>query len=302
MIGERLGVAVSPAIFFECEHIDALARHLASRGAQAKRQDMPPRAAPAVQSSSLAAPSRSAAGRMSIAIIGIAARLPGADTPETFIDRLLAGDDLTGRVSLPPLWRGLCGAPEAGRVRQARRLPDRRRPLRRRLLPHLAGRSRAHGPAAAPDARDRAGGRWRMRDTGRDDLPRDTGVFVGVSGRDYASLLEAHHVPHDGFAATGNSLAMVANRISYQLDVHGPSEAIDTACSSSLVALGARGGSARGRRRAAWRWSAASISRSPSKASRARISRACSVPRAAARPSRPTPTATAAAKASWRCC
>ncbi len=69
------------------------------------------------------------------------------------------------------------------------------------------------------------------------DLPRHTGVFVGVSGRDYASLLEAHDVPHDGFAATGNSLAMVANRISHFLDVRGPSEAIDTACSSSLVAL-----------------------------------------------------------------
>ena len=36
---------------------------------------------------------------------------------------------------------------------------------------------------------------------------------------------------------TGNSLSIMANRISYNLDVRGPSLTVDTACSSSLVAL-----------------------------------------------------------------
>ena len=238
LIGERLGVAVSPAIFFECEHIDALARHLTIRGARTENRTAAPRpaAAEAVKKSAAVVPSRKVAERMSIAIVGMAARLPGADDPEIFIDRLLAGDDLTGEF---PFHR--YGAAYAERLKRAGFAKhggflsdvDRFDAAFFRISPVEAERM-------DPQQRLMLETSWRALENAGyrpDQLPRDTGVFVGVSGRDYASLLEAHHVPHDGFAATGNSLAMVANRISYQLDVHGPSEAIDTACSSSLVAL-----------------------------------------------------------------
>ena len=62
------------------------------------------------------------------------------------------------------------------------------------------------------------------------------GLFVGVQFNEYQELLTASRESH-AYYATGNSHAMLANRISYLLNFHGPSEAIDTACSSALVAM-----------------------------------------------------------------
>ena len=63
------------------------------------------------------------------------------------------------------------------------------------------------------------------------------GVFVGGGNSEYRS-----HVGHDVdnlpmFEATGNAESLLANRVSYVYNLHGPSLTIDTACSSSLVAL-----------------------------------------------------------------
>jgi len=65
----------------------------------------------------------------------------------------------------------------------------------------------------------------------------DVGVFVGASQTDYAHAIGGDQALADSHFATGNALAVIANRISYIYDLHGPSLVIDTACSSSLVAL-----------------------------------------------------------------
>src|SRR5271163_44071 len=65
----------------------------------------------------------------------------------------------------------------------------------------------------------------------------DTGVFIGASQTDYAHSVIGDVAIADGHFATGNSLAILGNRISYIFDLHGPSVTLDTACSSSLVAL-----------------------------------------------------------------
>jgi acyl transferase domain-containing protein/acyl-CoA synthetase (AMP-forming)/AMP-acid ligase II/acyl carrier protein/NAD(P)-dependent dehydrogenase (short-subunit alcohol dehydrogenase family) len=66
----------------------------------------------------------------------------------------------------------------------------------------------------------------------------DTGVFIGISSNDYARL-EANRnlLKHGPYWSTGNAFSIAANRLSYILDLRGPSLSIDTACSSSLVAI-----------------------------------------------------------------
>jgi acyl transferase domain-containing protein/NADPH:quinone reductase-like Zn-dependent oxidoreductase/acyl carrier protein/SAM-dependent methyltransferase len=64
-----------------------------------------------------------------------------------------------------------------------------------------------------------------------------TGVYVGGSSVDYAARFISDPSVADVHMMTGNSISIMANRISYTLDLRGPSIALDTACSSSLVAL-----------------------------------------------------------------
>ena len=63
-----------------------------------------------------------------------------------------------------------------------------------------------------------------------------TGVYVGAVSNDYADLLLQHEIT-EASNLTGNTRTMIANRVSYLLDLKGPSIVIDTACSSSLVAI-----------------------------------------------------------------
>jgi len=67
----------------------------------------------------------------------------------------------------------------------------------------------------------------------------DIGVFVGISHNDYQAL---QHTATDrtGISAhtpTGSAHSIAANRISYCLNLTGPSIAMDTACSSALTAV-----------------------------------------------------------------
>ena len=64
-----------------------------------------------------------------------------------------------------------------------------------------------------------------------------TAVIVGISNSDYIRLAQDEVADVGPYVATGNALSVAANRISYALDLRGPSWAVDTACSSSLVAV-----------------------------------------------------------------
>ena len=65
----------------------------------------------------------------------------------------------------------------------------------------------------------------------------DTAVYAGTMGDDYAKMIlqDIHDAPT--YYATGVARSILANRISYSFDWHGPSISVDTSCSSSLVAV-----------------------------------------------------------------
>nr|WP_228038135.1 type I polyketide synthase [Nodosilinea sp. LEGE 06152] len=63
------------------------------------------------------------------------------------------------------------------------------------------------------------------------------GVFAAASTLDYGQMLLQGPEVVGTYTATGLASTMVANRVSYLLNLQGPSLTIDTACSSSLVAV-----------------------------------------------------------------
>jgi myxalamid-type polyketide synthase MxaE and MxaD len=64
-----------------------------------------------------------------------------------------------------------------------------------------------------------------------------TGVFMATLTNDYDHLLFDDLRRADAYSGAGTANSIVANRLSYFLDVRGPSLALDTACSGSLVAV-----------------------------------------------------------------
>ncbi|GFN30896.1 type I polyketide synthase [Paenibacillus xylaniclasticus] len=75
---------------------------------------------------------------------------------------------------------------------------------------------------------------------GEDIVGSQTGVYVGYSsdfGQMYKDMIESVSSEFGEIALAGNIKSIIASRISYLLDLKGPSLVVDTACSSSLAAV-----------------------------------------------------------------
>lgn len=66
---------------------------------------------------------------------------------------------------------------------------------------------------------------------------KSVGVYLGIGTGDYQEYMLSKNVPLEAQSFWGNTCSVAASRISYILNLNGPSIAVDTACSSSLVAL-----------------------------------------------------------------
>ncbi|MFJ8888898.1 type I polyketide synthase, partial [Streptomyces sp. NPDC102402] len=159
-------------------------------------------------------------GDNDIAVVGMACRLPGADTPEEFWQLLRTGNH--GIVQQEDgTWRATVGN-------------------HGEFDAEFFGMSPAQAAATDPQQRLVLELGWEALEhagivPGRLSGTR-TSVYVGVASDDYAALAHGTGTT-GGYSAAGLHRAMTANRLSYQLGLRGPSMAVDTAQSSSLVAV-----------------------------------------------------------------
>lgn len=64
-----------------------------------------------------------------------------------------------------------------------------------------------------------------------------TGVFVGLTHRDYELLSADCGAAEGPYGFTGTNDSFASGRVSYAMSLHGPAITVDTACSSSLYAI-----------------------------------------------------------------
>ncbi|THA24433.1 aminotransferase class III-fold pyridoxal phosphate-dependent enzyme [Streptomyces sp. RKND-216] len=221
----HLSQDLSPALMWEHPTPQALGTHLAGGPSDATAPHPPPRLRtdlPAVEK----ATSRHEAG--AVAVIGMGCRFPGSDGPAALWRHLIAGNDL---VSAPGTRRELLG--DHGPLG----LLDDVAGFDAEFF-SLSGREAAY---VDPQQRLLLETAWEaLEDAGippRSLAGSTTGVFVGISASDYGRLQGGTGAALGPYSGSGQSLTMAANRLSYLLDLGGPSMAVDTACSSSLVAV-----------------------------------------------------------------
>jgi acyl transferase domain-containing protein/acyl carrier protein len=213
MVGRQL----SPRVFWDHVTISALSTYLATPpGAVAPQAAEQGRLADAVMTEP-------------IAVVGFACRFPGADTVQEFWRLLDEGTD------------AISDASPASRPVATRRPHGLLRDVSGFDAPFFAI-SAAEAAYLDPQHRLLLEIAWEALENAAiapgSLTGSRTGVFVGISGSDYGRLQVAGHAAEPSrHAASGQALSIAANRLSYFLDLRGPSLAVDTACSSSLVAV-----------------------------------------------------------------
>ncbi|MCP4043673.1 MAG: hypothetical protein GY731_17245, partial [Gammaproteobacteria bacterium] len=179
--------------------------------------------------------------REPIAVIGMAGRLPGSPDLESFWQHLEQGDDLISEI--PPErwnWQDYYGDPTqdpnktlvkwGGFVDQADRFDAMFFGISPKEARFMDPQQRIFMQTVWHTIEDAA-----IRPS--DLAGSQTGLFVGVTYNDYYQVIKENVDTVEADISAGVANTMLANRISFRLDLHGPSESIDTACSSSLVAI-----------------------------------------------------------------
>lgn len=177
-----------------------------------------------------------------IAIVGMSGVMPQADNVEEFWEKLRNAEN--NMVTLVPAdrwdWEECYGDPMVEKNKTLSKWGGFMREVDK-FDPLFWGISPREAEMMDPQQRIFLETVWgAVEDSGHkvsDLAGTKTGLFVGAATRDYIDLMAMKHADLDGYSASGTSHAILVNRISFLLDLHGPSAPLDTACSSSLVAL-----------------------------------------------------------------
>ncbi|MBA2675026.1 beta-ketoacyl synthase N-terminal-like domain-containing protein, partial [Ramlibacter sp.] len=266
MLEKSIG-PLSKTLFFEYPSIAKLARQLVEshgpRLAKTFGLDQPsaapaPVAAPATASSAapapqpvpaLSAPAAPAqqAGPLAIAVIGMAGRYPGAADLAQFWDNLRAGRDSVTEIP-PSRWdnslyfdaeRGTPGTTYGkwgGFIDDVDCFDPQFFNIAPREAEIMDPQERLFLQCTYASLEDAGYTRDMLGDRADPARARRVGVFVGVMSTEFQLFGAQEQVRGNNVALTG-SAASIANRVSYFLDVSGPSMAVDTMCSSSLTAI-----------------------------------------------------------------
>jgi acyl transferase domain-containing protein/thioesterase domain-containing protein/SAM-dependent methyltransferase len=188
------------------------------------------RALSAAPAAPAAAPAPAPAASRDIAVIGMAGRFGSAPDLDAYWRMLEAGEDCL--VPMPERrWPDIAGPRRRGGF-----LPDEDMfdPLFFRISPNEAA-------LMDPQQRLFLESAWHaLEDAGYAEPALSgtrCGVFVGAGAGDYTQRLRAAGLDTSPLGLMGNVSSILAARISYLLNLKGPSIALDTACSSSLVAV-----------------------------------------------------------------
>ncbi|CQR54145.1 amino acid adenylation enzyme/thioester reductase family protein [Paenibacillus riograndensis SBR5] len=178
--------------------------------------------------------------RQDIAVIGIACRVPGADTPRRFWGNLLGRVNSIGAFPeerlqdlspfIPELEELLAHANhQAGYLEQIAHFDHPFFRIGGKEAMAMEPYQRLFLETAYHAIEDAGYGGDALKHS-------NTGVFVGLETAyqsHYRALLEHEDIS----SLTGSLVGLLANRISYFLDLRGPALVVNTACSSGLVAL-----------------------------------------------------------------
>ena len=215
---DYLGIELSPTVIYDYPNISSLAAYLCK---EEKPFDL---TLVREKRSRAKSENQESKANKQIAIIGMGCRFPGADNIEEFWTLLKEGKNAVVRCDR---WSG---EDYGGFIADVDKFDSQffgitpretqRMDPQQRLLLEVSWSALENAAVAPSSLADSA-----------------TGVFIGISSNDYDRLQNHYGVELDAYAGTGNAHSIAANRLSYTLDLRGPSLSVDTACSSSLVAI-----------------------------------------------------------------